>query len=95
MALCKRSAKLAEIEDIRDQLTTCCSEELYEYEYLYRSFTHNYREMKRLALPHHSDLVNIVDLRSVTQEMRGRRGFERVRTIRARICEPLVFVSSQ
>ena len=30
------------------------------------------KEMKRLAVPHHSNLVNIVALRSVTQEREER-----------------------
>ena len=73
----KRSAKLTELEDIRDQLTSCCYEELY-YDLL-RSLGSTLltmsedslaKEMKRLAVPHHSNPVNIVALKSITQKGR-------------------------
>ena len=83
----KRSAELTELEDIRDQLTSCCYEELY-YDLLRSlgSTLHTMsedslaKEMKRLAVPHHSNLVNIVALRFITQERE-----ERVRSFVARI----------
>ena len=84
-----------EVQDIRDQLTICCSDELYRD--LHRSLGSSLqtkteeeliKEMKKLAVPHHSNLVNIVNLRSITQERdeRVRSYVARIRG-RASICE--------
>ena len=83
----KRTTGITELQDIRDQLTICCSEELYRD--LHRSLGSSLqtkteaeliKEMKKLAVPHHSNLVNIVNLRSITQERD-----ERIRSYVARI----------
>ena len=83
----KRSSGITELGAIRDQLTSCCSEEIYRD--LFRTLGSSphtltedvgIKEMKRLAVPHNSNLVNIVAMRSVTQERD-----ERVRSCLARI----------
>ena len=83
----KRTAGLTRDQEIRDQLTICCSEELHRD--LYRSLGSSLnrmteeeliKEMRKLAVPHHSNLVNIVSLSSFSQERD-----ERVRSFVARI----------
>ena len=83
----KRSSGITDLGDIRDQLTSCCSDEIYRD--LFRTLGSSLhtltedamiKEMRRLAVPHHSNLVNIVAMRSVTQERD-----ERVRSCVARI----------
>ena len=83
----KRSSGITELGAIRDQLTSCCSDEIYRD--LFRTLGSSLhtltedamiKEMRRLAVPHHSNLVNIVAMRSVTQERD-----ERVRSCVARI----------
>ena len=83
----KRTAGVTSAQQIRDQLTICCSDELYRD--LHRSLGTSLnsmseeeliKEMKKLAVPHHSNLVNIVNLSSFSQERD-----ERVRSFVARI----------
>ena len=69
------TAGLESEQEIRDQLTNCCSDELVRD--LFRSLGSSLQtkteqelidEMEKLAVPHHSNLVNIVNPRSLTQE---------------------------
>jgi hypothetical protein len=71
----KRTAGLTRDQELRDQLTICCSDELHRD--LYRSLGSSLntmteelliKEMRKLAVPHHSNLVNIVSLSSFSQE---------------------------
>ena len=76
----KRLTGLVEMKVIKDQLMHCCSEELYR-EMLqtlgssYSSTTEDnlIKEMKKYSVPHHSNLVSIVQLRSLTQEREEHR----------------------
>ena len=76
----KRLTGLVEMKVIKDQLMHCCSEELYR-EMLqtlgssYSSTTEDnlIKEMKKYSVPHHSNLVSIVQLRSLPQEREEHR----------------------
>ena len=76
----KRSTGLVEMQVIKDKLKHCCSEELYR-EMLqtlgsscsYTTEDNLMKEMKKLSVPHDSNLVNIVQLRSLTQEREEHR----------------------
>ena len=83
----KRVNRLDEVQDIRDQLVTCCETELYRD--LHNTFGTSLQtkmeedlilKMRGLAVPHHSNLVSIVVLRSATQERD-----ERIRSYVARL----------
>merc|ERR1712106_108513 len=83
----KRVNRLTEIQDIRDQLVNCCETDLYrDLHYTHGASLQEktedelIEEMRGLAVPHHSNLVNIVALRSAKQE----HG-ERIRTYVARL----------
>ena len=83
----KRVNRLTDIKDVRDQLVNCCETELYrDLHYTHgtslqeKSEEELIEEMRGLAVPHHSNLVNIVALRSATQD----HG-ERIRSYVARL----------
>ena len=69
----KRLTGLVEMKVIKDQLMHCCSEMLQTSSYSSTTEDNLIKEMKKYSVTHHSNLVSIVQLRSLTQEREEHR----------------------
>ena len=69
----KRLTGMVEMKVIKDQLMHCCSEMLQTSSYSSTTEDNLIKEMKKYSVPHHSNLVSIVQLRSLPQEREEHR----------------------